>query len=200
MDDVFLTTDEVLKYLQINLRTVYRLIKAGKLPAVRVGRQWRFRKKDLDAWLEGQRPATSRPDAAIGPPKRSLDTPKATPRVLIVEDDDGVRNLLAKALSLADYQVHVAADGSAGLERLAQYSYDLLIVDLNLPGMNGLSLVRQARRTDPVVPAIVITGHSTEQSAIDAANLGVAAYLTKPVRVPRLLAAVARALGEEEDE
>jgi excisionase family DNA binding protein len=54
-DEVFLTTEEVLEYLQVNLRTVYRLIKAGKIPAVRVGRQWRFRKRDIDAWLDTQR-------------------------------------------------------------------------------------------------------------------------------------------------
>ena len=57
MDDVFLTTTEVIEYLQVNLRTVYRLLKAGKLPAVRVGRQWRFRKADVDAWLERAHPA-----------------------------------------------------------------------------------------------------------------------------------------------
>ncbi len=54
MDDVFLTTEEVLEYLQVNLRTVYRLIKAGKIPAVRVGRQWRVRRTELDAWLRRQ--------------------------------------------------------------------------------------------------------------------------------------------------
>ena len=59
-DDVFLTTEEVLEYLQVNLRTVYRLIKAGKIPAVRVGRQWRFRKRDLDVWLDGDnKPVTT---------------------------------------------------------------------------------------------------------------------------------------------
>src|SRR3989337_386255 len=57
MDESFLTTEEVLEYLQVNLRTVYRLIKAGKIPAVRVGRQWRFRKRDIDAWLDSQRSA-----------------------------------------------------------------------------------------------------------------------------------------------
>src|SRR6516225_3345006 len=56
MDETFLTTEEVLEYLQVNLRTVYRLIKAGKIPAVRVGRQWRFRKRDIDAWLDSHRP------------------------------------------------------------------------------------------------------------------------------------------------
>ncbi len=54
-EDTFLTTERVLEYLQVNLRTVYRLIKAGKIPAVRVGRQWRFRKRDIDAWLDNQR-------------------------------------------------------------------------------------------------------------------------------------------------
>ncbi len=49
IDEIFLTTGEVLSYLQVNLRTVYRLIKAKKIPAVRVGRQWRFRKSDIDA-------------------------------------------------------------------------------------------------------------------------------------------------------
>ena len=60
-DEIFLTTEEVLEYLQVNLRTVYRLIKAGKIPAVRVGRQWRFRKRDIDAWLDSQRPRSDRP-------------------------------------------------------------------------------------------------------------------------------------------
>ena len=59
-DDQLLTTDEVLEYLHLNLKTVYRLIKAGKLPAVRVGRQWRFKKRDLDAWLNAPSPASPR--------------------------------------------------------------------------------------------------------------------------------------------
>ena len=58
IDETFLTTEEVLEYLQVNLRTVYRLIKAGKIPAVRVGRQWRFRKRDIDA--VARQPASAR--------------------------------------------------------------------------------------------------------------------------------------------
>jgi excisionase family DNA binding protein len=54
----FLTTEEVLAYLKITPRTIYRLIRNGELPAVRVGRQWRFRRRDLDAWLERQRVVT----------------------------------------------------------------------------------------------------------------------------------------------
>ena len=55
----FLTTDEVLTYLRITPRTIYRLIRNGELPAMRIGRQWRFRRADLDAWLERQRTCPS---------------------------------------------------------------------------------------------------------------------------------------------
>ena len=68
-EEGFLTTEEVLEYLQVNLRTVYRLIKAGKIPAVRVGRQWRFRKRDIDAWLESQRPRPGRRGRDVGAPR-----------------------------------------------------------------------------------------------------------------------------------
>lgn len=55
----FLTTEEVLGCLKVNPRTIYRLIKSGDLPAVRIGRQWRFRRADLDAWINRQRTAAS---------------------------------------------------------------------------------------------------------------------------------------------
>ena len=55
MDESFLTTEEVLAYLNTTPRTIYRLIRSGELPAMRVGRQWRFRRADLDAWVERQR-------------------------------------------------------------------------------------------------------------------------------------------------
>ena len=62
--------------------------------------------------------------------------------------------------------------------------------------MDGLSVIREARRQTAELPVIIITGYSTEASAIEAINLGVAGYLTKPFRLPRILAATARALGE----
>lgn len=193
MDESFLTTEEVLDYLQVNLRTVYRLIKAGKIPAVRVGRQWRFRKRDIDAWLESQRPRTSRSAAA---PAR-VSTPAAgRPRVLVVDDEATIRDLLSKTLALAEYDVDLAPDGRTALERLRIIPYDLLITDLKMPGVDGLAVIREARRLKADIPVIIITGFSTEASAIEAVNLGVSGYLTKPFRVPRVLAAAAKALGE----
>jgi excisionase family DNA binding protein len=194
MDETFLTTEEVLEYLQVNLRTVYRLIKAGKIPAVRVGRQWRFRKRDIDAWLDSQRPrGGSRATAA---PARPAVTASTRPRVLVVDDEASIRDLLAKTLALAEYDVDVAPDGRSALERMRLYPYDLLIADLKMPGMDGLTVIREAKRYKADLPVIIITGFSTESSAIEAVNLGVAGYLTKPFRVPQVLAAAAKALGE----
>src|SRR6187431_720905 len=127
-NDTFLTTEEVLDYLQVNLRTVYRLIKAGKIPAVRVGRQWRFKRADLDAWLDGQRSRKSRsaPAAAAAPssPER--------PRVLVVDDEASIRELLTRTLALTEYDVEAVADGRTGLDRLRLQPFDLLIADLRM--------------------------------------------------------------------
>jgi excisionase family DNA binding protein len=194
MDETFLTTEEVLEYLQVNLRTVYRLIKAGKIPAVRVGRQWRFRKRDIDAWLDSQRPRSgARPSPSVAPRPA---TAAGRPRILVVDDEASIRDLLSKTLALAEYDVDVAPDGRSALDRMRVYPYDLLIADLKMPGMDGLAVIREAKRYKSDLPVIIITGFSTESSAIEAVNLGVAGYLTKPFRVPQVLAAAAKALGE----
>jgi excisionase family DNA binding protein len=197
IDETFLTTEEVLEYLQVNLRTVYRLIKAGKIPAVRVGRQWRFRKRDIDAWLDSQRmrSGTRAPVQQPAPAVRP-QAGTARPRVLVVDDEASIRDLLSKTLALAEYDIDVAPDGRSALERMRMYAYDLLIADLKMPGMDGLALIREAKRFKADLPVLIITGFSTESSAIEAVNLGVAGYLTKPFRVPQVLAAAAKALGE----
>jgi len=121
IDETFLTTEEVLEYLQVNLRTVYRLIKAGKIPAVRVGRQWRFRKSDIDAWLDSQhsRPSTplvpgALPEPSFSPSDRHSE--HVRPRILVVDDEPSIRDLLAKTLALAEYEVDVAPDGADRLD------------------------------------------------------------------------------------
>ncbi|MFN7917245.1 MAG: response regulator [Vicinamibacterales bacterium] len=200
IDETFLTTEEVLEYLQVNLRTVYRLIKAGKIPAVRVGRQWRFRKSDIDAWLDSQH---TRPMSRTVTPAPVMDTPvqadrpagiQGRPRILVVDDEASVRELLVKTLSLVEYDVDAATDGRAALDQLRQHQYDLLITDLRMPGIDGLTVIREAKRQKANLPVIIITGYSTESAAIEAVNLGVSGYLTKPFRVPQVLSTAAKAL------
>lgn len=183
----FLTTEEVLGYLQVNLRTVYRLIKTRRIPAVRVGRQWRFKKRDIDAWLEGRR----------GEGSQSVHSDRGgRRRLLLVDDEEGTRALLSKMLE-KEYEVDTAVDGAGALETLrrAGPAYDLMICDLNMPGMDGISLIRKVKTFRPRLPIIIITGFSSEKSAIEAVNLRVAGYLTKPLRDTDVLEAAARALG-----
>lgn len=120
----------------------------------------------------------------------------APPRVLVADDEDAIRELLQKTLELAEYDVETVPDGQAALEQLRLGTFDLLITDLKMPGADGLSVIRAAKRLQPALPVVIITGYSTEAAAIEAIELGVAGYLTKPFRVPKVLAVVARALGE----
>jgi CheY-like chemotaxis protein len=84
-------------------------------------------------------------------------------------------------------------DGLAAIARLRAMPFDLLITDLRMPGLGGLELAREAKRLSPTIKIIVITGYPSQSSAIDAVNIGLDAYLTKPFRSIDLLMAVARA-------
>jgi len=121
---------------------------------------------------------------------------RGTTASLVADDAATIRDLLSKTLALAEYDVDLAPDGRTALERLRMIPYDLLITDLKMPGVDGLAVIREARRLKADIPVIIITGFSTEASAIEAVNLGVSGYLTKPFRVPRVLAVAAKALGE----
>ena len=116
--------------------------------------------------------------------------------MLVVDDEASIRDLLAKTLALAEYDVDASPDGRAAVARLRAQAYDLLITDLKMPGMDGLTLIREARRLSPALPVVIITAYSTEASAIEAINLGVQGYLTKPFRIAKILGTAAKALGE----
>jgi two-component system response regulator YesN len=102
-----------------------------------------------------------------------------------VDDDRGV--LAAYELDLADtYTLHLANSGSRALQLLGRHPIDFVILDLKLPGLNGIELLRRIRELKADLPVIVVTGHSSHHTAIDAANLGVAGYLTKPYEAEEL--------------
>ena len=114
--------------------------------------------------------------------------------MLVVDDESSIRELLAKTLALAEYDVDTAPDAATALDRVRAAVYDLMIADLKMPGMDGLTLVREARRLGARLPVIIITGYSSESTAIEALNLGVAGYLTKPFRIPEVLKKAAEAI------
>ena len=181
--DQYLTTEDVLGYLHLTRRTLYRLVKARKIPALRIGHQFRYRRRDIEAWLTASRQAA----------RRAGGDRCERPRVLVVDDEESVRDLVAKTLA-RDCEVETVADGPAAVDRLQATIYDLLITDLRMPGMDGLSVIR-ALRAYSGLPVIVLTAYSTEANAIEALNLGVTGYLTKPFRLERMVAMAHRAVG-----
>ena len=126
-------------------------------------------------------------------------------RVLVVDDDDATRFVLARALDGLGLQVVVAEDGAEVPDIIAAELFDLLVVDLYMPGMNGFELLRQLRRpatgflpaprTSPAVQVLVVSGESHSASIANAKALGANAYLVKPVDLDVLDRTVRELLG-----
>jgi two-component system response regulator AtoC len=113
------------------------------------------------------------------------------PRILVVDDEEGVRSFLAEALEDAGHSVAQAGDGDDAAERLRREPFDLLITDLRMPGIHGLELVRRARAEHPALPVIVLTAHGTVDSAVEVMRLGAFDYLEKPIESPAHLCELA---------
>jgi len=188
-DEHYLTTADALTYLQTTARTLYRRLANGEIPAVRMGHQWRFRKSDLDLWLEGQGRRAGGQQADVAP--------RATPKVLVVDDDSAVRDTLADILELSRLDIDTAPDGASAMECLRARPYDLLVTDLRMPGIDGLQVVAEAKRLRPGIKTVIVTAFPSQSSAIEAVNLGVDGYLTKPFLPMDVLIATARALNPD---
>ena len=100
-------------------------------------------------------------------------------RLLLVEDVDVIRNLIRRLLTAPDREIVEARDGVQAIGKLKE-KFDLLIVDKNLPGVNGLAVIRHAKTQDPMVSTILITSYSSEESRQEASELGVDDYIEKP--------------------
>ena len=115
-------------------------------------------------------------------------------RVLIVDDEANARNALAELLDDAGYSVSTAADGRTALLQLEQVDPDVVLTDLKMPGMDGLSLIERGRPMSPHTTFIVMTAFATIDTAVKAIKLGAESYLTKPLELDAVMAIVDRAL------
>lgn len=116
-------------------------------------------------------------------------------RLLIVDDEPNIRSPLVRVLSLAGYEVEEANSGQEALSLLGRTPYDLVVLELVMPDMSGLEVIRQARHLCPDVSIIILTGHATCESAIAAAKADeVVDYLCKPVKNDEIINAVAKAV------
>ncbi len=120
----------------------------------------------------------------------------ASSAVLVVDDDaDNCQNL-SDILTDLGYQVDVAHDGFAALEKVRQRSYDVALLDLKMPGMDGLTLYREIRKLRSETVAIIITAYASSTTATEALGAGAWKIFPKPVDIPQLLNLVQEALGQ----
>jgi len=116
------------------------------------------------------------------------------PHILVVDDEIGIRKGCKRALSQEKYIVDEAESGNVALEKINKQPYDLLLVDLMMPGISGLDLIQRVHEIDPEIISIVITGYASIESAVQATKLGAYDYLPKPFTSEALIAVVKRGL------
>lgn len=194
MDEKLLTISEVEKYLKIPKSTIYKLSQQGKIPSSKIGKQLRFRKSSLDAWLAKKENVlkTEEPILAPDPYKTSAQKSKL---VLLVDDDELVLKTLAKFMSIYGYSVELAKNGEEALEKVEKQNFDLLIADVRMPGIDGIETIKRIREIHqktnrPQVPEVIITGYMDTASQQEAEKLGIADYIYKPFIITELLKAV----------
>lgn len=118
--------------------------------------------------------------------------------ILIIDDEKNIREGLGAALEMEGYKIALASDGKAGLERIVKGDIDLVITDLRMPEVSGEQVLAKVTAENPGVPVIVLTGHGSIDSAVDAMRNGAYDFLTKPLNLDQLVLIVKRALQGRE--
>jgi DNA-binding NtrC family response regulator len=118
-------------------------------------------------------------------------------RILIVDDDPFTLELLTESLTEQGFRPVAVQDGERALETLSQGNFRVALIDLSLPGMGGMDLVREVNQTAPETTMIIMTGYPTQESAIQALRQGAYDYIVKPFRVPEMVATLEKALAQQ---
>lgn len=117
-------------------------------------------------------------------------------RILVVDDELFVRELLLEFLSAQGYDVSLADSGEKAVELMQTQPADLVLVDLKMPGINGIEALRQIKKIAPDILAIIMTGYPTIESSIEALRHGAYDYVIKPFKLDDLKSSIERALRE----
>ena len=139
---------------------------------------------DSDQRSPGAGPPSLDPPPGAGPRDSGASDPseamRITPRVLVVDDEPSVIDVFQEFLSAQGYELAIATSGDEALRVLPEFRPDIVLTDINLPGVSGLEVMRHAKRVDSDVAVIVVTGYASARTAIDALRQGAYDYVTKP--------------------
>ena len=101
-------------------------------------------------------------------------------RVLLVDDEEEFVQTLSERLTLRDYDITASLSGDDALEKIKQYNYDVVILDVAMPGIGGIDALREIKKMKPLTEVIMLTGHGTVETAIEGMKLGAFDFLMKP--------------------
>jgi DNA-binding NtrC family response regulator len=113
-------------------------------------------------------------------------------RILLVDDEENARIALSRLLSREGYSVNTVSNGFEALNHLREHDVNLIITDINMPEMDGISFLREAHKCFPDINVIMITAYGGVESYIEAINLGAFEYINKPVRIEELKSIIDR--------
>lgn len=115
--------------------------------------------------------------------------------LLIVDDEEDLVSAMAERLMLRGFRVETATSGAEALSCLAERGFDLVLVDVKMPGIHGLAVLAEIKRKQPALPVILFTGHSSVADAEKGIQEGAFSYLMKPIEIERLIEEIRRAAG-----
>ena len=121
-------------------------------------------------------------------------------RILIVDDDDTIRSTMKAILEDEGYKVDLAANGKEGVQKAEKTAYNIALLDIRLPDMEGVELLKLMKPAVPRTRKIMVTGYPSTQNAIEALNKNADAYLIKPVDIEKLLSTIKEQLKLQEEE
>ncbi|MFN3322473.1 MAG: response regulator transcription factor [Bryobacteraceae bacterium] len=126
-----------------------------------------------------------------------MQPPEETQVALVIDDDEVFRERLSRALRARGWEAHPAGNAAEALDLAARLSPDLALVDLRMPDVHGLEVVRRLRALDATMSIIVLTGYGSIATALDAGRIGADQYLSKPADADQILAAYEKAAPPE---
>jgi len=121
-------------------------------------------------------------------------------RILVIDDDEGIRKVITTALNDESYITDTASNGKEAIEKSRTNAYNLAIIDIHLPDMEGTQLLSELKETTPKMRKIIVTGYPDVQNAITAVKKGADDYITKPVKIDVLLNSIKEQLRKQEQE
>jgi DNA-binding NtrC family response regulator len=121
-------------------------------------------------------------------------------RILVVDDDENIRKVEVAILEDKSYIVESVGTAKEAIEKSKRKFYNVALIDIRLPDMEGIELLTKFRETTPKIRKIIVTGYPTLQNAVDAVNKGADAYIVKPFDVEKVLKTIQQQLSKQEEE